>query len=68
MIAMEVVMAFFLEAPGFLGLLVYGDGRIGKKSCPSVTMQAENSHPLLRSTDTATAMRSAHPQAPAGVG
>jgi cytochrome d ubiquinol oxidase subunit I len=30
MIAMEVVMAFFLEA-GFLGLLVYGDGRIGKR-------------------------------------
>jgi cytochrome d ubiquinol oxidase subunit I len=30
MIAMEVVMAFFLEA-GFLGLLVYGEGRIGKR-------------------------------------
>ena len=29
-IAMEVVTAFFLEA-GFLGLLVYGEGRIGKK-------------------------------------
>jgi cytochrome d ubiquinol oxidase subunit I len=29
-ILMEVVMAFFLEA-GFLGLLVYGDGRIGKR-------------------------------------
>jgi cytochrome bd ubiquinol oxidase subunit I len=29
-IAMEVVTAFFLEA-GFLGLLVYGDGRIGKR-------------------------------------
>ena len=29
-IAMEVVSAFFLEA-GFLGLLVYGDGRIGKR-------------------------------------
>jgi cytochrome d ubiquinol oxidase subunit I len=30
MILMEVVMAFFLEA-GFLGLLVYGEGRIGKR-------------------------------------
>jgi cytochrome d ubiquinol oxidase subunit I len=30
MIAMEVVMAFFLEA-GFLGPLVYGEGRIGKR-------------------------------------
>jgi len=30
MIMMEVVMAFFLEA-GFLGLLVYGEGRIGKR-------------------------------------
>jgi cytochrome d ubiquinol oxidase subunit I len=30
MILMEVVMAFFLEA-GFLGLLVYGDGRISKR-------------------------------------
>ena len=30
MIAMEVAMAFFLEA-GFLGLLVYGDGRIGRR-------------------------------------
>jgi cytochrome bd ubiquinol oxidase subunit I len=29
-IAMEVVSAFFLEA-GFLGLLVYGEGRIGKR-------------------------------------
>jgi cytochrome d ubiquinol oxidase subunit I len=29
-IAMEVVTAFFLEA-GFLGLLVYGEGRIGKR-------------------------------------
>ncbi|HEX4752659.1 MAG TPA: cytochrome ubiquinol oxidase subunit I [Solirubrobacterales bacterium] len=29
-ILMEVVMAFFLEA-GFLGLLVYGEGRIGKR-------------------------------------
>jgi cytochrome bd ubiquinol oxidase subunit I len=29
-IAMEVVSAFFLEA-GFLGLVVYGDGRIGRK-------------------------------------
>jgi cytochrome bd ubiquinol oxidase subunit I len=29
-IAMEVVSAFFLEA-GFLGLLVYGDGRIGRR-------------------------------------
>jgi cytochrome d ubiquinol oxidase subunit I len=29
-IAMEVVTAFFLEA-GFLGLLVYGDGRIGRR-------------------------------------
>jgi cytochrome bd ubiquinol oxidase subunit I len=31
MIAMEVAWAFFLEA-GFLGLLVYGDGRIGKRT------------------------------------
>jgi cytochrome bd ubiquinol oxidase subunit I len=30
-IAMEVVSAFFLEA-GFLGLVVYGDGRIGKRT------------------------------------
>jgi cytochrome d ubiquinol oxidase subunit I len=30
MILMEVVTAFFLEA-GFLGLLIYGDGRIGKR-------------------------------------
>jgi cytochrome d ubiquinol oxidase subunit I len=30
MIAMEVVTAFFLEA-GFLGLLVYGEGRLGKR-------------------------------------
>jgi cytochrome bd ubiquinol oxidase subunit I len=30
-IAMEVVTAFFLEA-GFLGLLVYGEGRIGKRT------------------------------------
>src|SRR5260370_41558001 len=30
MILMEVVMAFFLEA-GFIGLLVCGDGRIGKR-------------------------------------
>src|SRR5258708_6431619 len=30
MILMEVVMAFFLEA-GFIGLLVFGDGRIGKR-------------------------------------
>jgi cytochrome d ubiquinol oxidase subunit I len=30
LIAMEVVTAFFLEA-GFLGLLVYGDGRIGRR-------------------------------------
>jgi cytochrome d ubiquinol oxidase subunit I len=30
MIAMEVVMAFFLEG-GFLGLLVYGEGRIGRR-------------------------------------
>jgi cytochrome bd ubiquinol oxidase subunit I len=29
-IAMEVVSAFFLEA-GFLGLLVYGDGRLGRR-------------------------------------
>jgi cytochrome d ubiquinol oxidase subunit I len=29
-ILMEVVMAFFLEA-GFLGLLIYGEGRIGKR-------------------------------------
>ena len=29
-IAVEVVTAFFLEA-GFLGLLVYGEGRIGKR-------------------------------------
>ena len=29
-ILMEVVMAFFLEA-GFLGLLIFGDGRIGKR-------------------------------------
>jgi cytochrome d ubiquinol oxidase subunit I len=29
-IAMEVVSAFFLEA-GFLGLLVYGEGRIGRR-------------------------------------
>jgi cytochrome d ubiquinol oxidase subunit I len=29
-ILMEVAMAFFLEA-GFLGLLVYGEGRIGKR-------------------------------------
>jgi cytochrome d ubiquinol oxidase subunit I len=29
-IAMEVVTAFFLEA-GFLGLLVYGEGRIGRR-------------------------------------
>jgi cytochrome bd ubiquinol oxidase subunit I len=30
-IMMEVVMAFFLEA-GFLGLLVYGDGRVSKRT------------------------------------
>ena len=30
LIAMEVVTAFFLEA-GFLGLLVYGEGRIGRR-------------------------------------
>jgi cytochrome d ubiquinol oxidase subunit I len=30
MIAMEVLMAFFLEA-GFLGLLVYGEGRISRR-------------------------------------
>jgi cytochrome d ubiquinol oxidase subunit I len=30
-IAMEVVSAFFLEA-GFLGLLVYGEGRIGRRT------------------------------------
>jgi cytochrome bd ubiquinol oxidase subunit I len=30
-IAMEVLTAFFLEA-GFLGLLVYGEGRIGKRT------------------------------------
>jgi hypothetical protein len=30
LIAMEVVTAFFLEA-GFLGLLVYGDGRVSKR-------------------------------------
>ena len=30
MILMEVIMAFLLEA-GFLGPLVYGDGRIGKR-------------------------------------
>jgi cytochrome d ubiquinol oxidase subunit I len=29
-ILMEVVMAFFLEA-GFLGLLIYGEGRIGRR-------------------------------------
>jgi cytochrome d ubiquinol oxidase subunit I len=29
-IAMEVLTAFFLEA-GFLGLLVFGEGRIGKR-------------------------------------
>ena len=31
MIAMEVAWAFFLEA-GFLGLLVYGEGRVGKRT------------------------------------
>jgi hypothetical protein len=33
---MEVVTAFFLEA-GFLGLLVYGEGRIGKRMMLFVT-------------------------------
>lgn len=31
LITMEVIMAFFLEA-GFLGLLVYGEGRVGKRT------------------------------------
>jgi len=30
-ILMEVIMAFFLEA-GFLGILVYGEGRVGKRT------------------------------------
>jgi cytochrome d ubiquinol oxidase subunit I len=39
MIAMEVLMAFFLEA-GFLGLLVYGEGRIGKRAASCRAMRA----------------------------
>jgi cytochrome d ubiquinol oxidase subunit I len=60
LIAMEVVTAFFLEA-GFLGLLVYGDGRIGRRMMMFSTCMCHSARPS-RSPGSWSRIRGCRPQ------